>query len=77
METVDALFGTFGRYIYTSYVPAFVTAGVNRTDPAEPVVEIAGILNLSEKAIEYHLNRSLKELKVYLRNTLFFLLFFF
>jgi len=39
--------------------------------------EIAGILKLSEKAIEYHLNRSLKELKVYLRNTLFFLLFFF
>lgn len=39
--------------------------------------EIARILKLSEKAIEYHLSRSLKELKVYLRNTLLFLLSFF
>lgn len=39
--------------------------------------EIADILKLSEKAIEYHLNRSLKELKVYLRNTLFLLLYLF
>lgn len=38
--------------------------------------EIAGILKLSEKAIEYHLNRSLKELKVYLRNTFLFFLYF-
>ena len=31
--------------------------------------EIANMLRLSEKAIEYHLSRSLKELKGYLRNT--------
>jgi RNA polymerase sigma-70 factor (family 1) len=31
--------------------------------------EIARAMRLSEKAIEYHLTRSLKELKLYLRNT--------
>jgi RNA polymerase sigma-70 factor (family 1) len=31
--------------------------------------EIASAMRLSEKAIEYHLTRSLKELKLYLRNT--------
>lgn len=34
--------------------------------------EIANILGLSEKAIEYHLSRSLKELRVYLRDALQF-----
>lgn len=38
--------------------------------------EIAGILKLSEKSIEYHLSRSLKELRVYLRNTLLFFLYY-
>ena len=36
--------------------------------------DIASRLRLSEKAIEYHLSRSLKELKVYLRNALLFFL---
>lgn len=39
--------------------------------------EIARLLNLSEKAIEYHLSRSLKELKIYLRDTLLFLALYF
>jgi RNA polymerase sigma-70 factor (ECF subfamily) len=33
------------------------------------ISEIAKILNLSEKAIEYHLTSSLKHLRVHLKNT--------
>ncbi len=40
------------------------------------VHEIASILNLSEKAIQYHLTRSLKELRLHLRNYLFSLTLF-
>lgn len=32
------------------------------------VPEIANVLNLSEKAIEYHLTRSLKHLRVHLKD---------
>jgi RNA polymerase sigma-70 factor (ECF subfamily) len=38
------------------------------------VAEIAKRLNLSEKAIEYHITRSRKELRLYLKDFLAFLL---
>lgn len=38
------------------------------------IPEIAGMLNLSEKAIEYHLTRSLKHLRLHLRDFLILLL---
>lgn len=38
------------------------------------VSEIADLLNLSEKAIQYHITRSVKELRVYLRDYLLFLI---
>ena len=34
------------------------------------VPEIASFLNLSEKAIQYHLTRSVKKLKVHLKNSI-------
>lgn len=36
------------------------------------VAEIAGLLQLSEKAIEYHLTKSLKQLRYHLRDFIFF-----
>jgi RNA polymerase sigma-70 factor (family 1) len=36
------------------------------------VTEIASLLNLSEKAIEYHLTQSVKKLRVHLRNYMLF-----
>lgn len=41
------------------------------------VKEIARILHLSEKAIEYHLTKSLKELKLHLKDFIFFIILFF
>ncbi len=38
------------------------------------IPEIAGMLNLSEKAIEYHLTRSLKHLRLHLRDFLMLIL---
>ena len=38
------------------------------------ISEIAGMLNLSEKAIEYHLTRSLKHLRLHLRDFLILIL---
>ncbi len=40
------------------------------------IPEIAKILDLSEKAIEYHLTRSLKQLKMYLKDFVLLILFF-
>jgi RNA polymerase sigma-70 factor (ECF subfamily) len=42
---------------------------LNRVE-GQSVSEIASRLNLSEKAIEYHLTKSLKELRVHLKNFL-------
>lgn len=39
------------------------------------IAEIANSLNLSEKAIRYHLTRSLKELRLHLKDFIFFLWF--
>ena len=41
------------------------------------ITEIANILNLSEKAIEYHLTRSIKQLKMYLKDFVLILTFYF
>jgi RNA polymerase sigma-70 factor (family 1) len=42
---------------------------LNRLE-GKPITEVANALHLSEKAIQYHLARSLKELRVYLKDFL-------
>jgi RNA polymerase sigma-70 factor (family 1) len=49
---------------------------LNRLE-GKSVKEIANTLRLSEKAIEYHLTKSLKELKLHLKDFIFFIILLF
>lgn len=49
---------------------------LNRLE-GKSITEIASVLNLSEKAIEYHLTRSLKQLRVHLKDFIFAIALYF
>ena len=55
--------------IVLSIIPIF---RLNRME-GHSVAEIANLLRLSEKAIQYHLTRSVKELRLYLKDFLIIL----